>query len=346
MGAMSPLTMGSAVDVESRMDSALGVAYRNFIDTFLRNLEAREDVFPGALILEPLLLGAGGFLFVDPLYQKILVQECKARGIPVVFDEVAVGMWRLGPVGSKDILNETPDIACYGKMLTGGYLPMALTLASNETYEAFLGPSRSHALLHGHSYTANPLGCAAALEAIRLLERSPAFDVQKGTVAPSFSEEDVRAASLLPGVLHAMGMGSVLAVTLSPKNNVAQITRAISPNEEQSVATSTLPNTKNRNSEPSPSPSLSAGNTSSSAYESSCRAAASVVSLMRRDGLYARPLGNVVYVMATPLTPEADRRRLTRVLRRALTKAFYMGDPQSTSDEIPADTPSAQGTVV
>ncbi|KAJ1424044.1 pyridoxal phosphate-dependent transferase [Ochromonadaceae sp. CCMP2298] len=85
------------------------------------------------------MLGAGGLVFLDPLFQKVLVQECKSRGIPVVFDEVAVGMWRLGQVSTSRVLEETPDIAAYGKMLTGGYLPLSVTLASAETFGAFLG---------------------------------------------------------------------------------------------------------------------------------------------------------------------------------------------------------------
>ena len=67
--------------------------------------------------------------------------------------QVAVGMYRLGPSSTSSILGEYPDIAVYGKMLSGGYLPLAATLATSETFNAFLGKKKWHALLHGHSFT-------------------------------------------------------------------------------------------------------------------------------------------------------------------------------------------------
>ena len=136
-----------------------------------------------ALLLEPIMIGAGGIKFVDPLFQNILVTACRQRGIPIVYDEVAAGMYRLGPITNSDYLRVYPDIATYGKMLSGGYLPIAATLATNEVFESFLGANKTDALLHGHSYTANPISCAAALQAIRLMQNSPLF--QSVQVEPS-----------------------------------------------------------------------------------------------------------------------------------------------------------------
>ena len=73
--------------------------------------------------------------------------------------QVAVGMYRLGPSSTADILGEYPDIAVYGKMLSGGYMPLAATLATAETFSAFLGKKKWHALLHGHSYTVIYYSC-------------------------------------------------------------------------------------------------------------------------------------------------------------------------------------------
>lgn len=81
------------------------------------------DVRVAACILEPMLQGAGGMLFVDPLYQKCLVRVARSRGIPIIFDEVFSGLWRLGRVSAAELLGEQPDIACYAKLLTGSSIP-------------------------------------------------------------------------------------------------------------------------------------------------------------------------------------------------------------------------------
>lgn len=73
----------------------------------------------GALIMEPLLQGAGGMIMLDPLFQRVLAQVCRARGVPVIYDEVFVGCWRLGVPSAGSLLGVDPDIACFGKLLTG-----------------------------------------------------------------------------------------------------------------------------------------------------------------------------------------------------------------------------------
>lgn len=165
-------------------------------------------------MIEPVFIGAGGFKLVDPLFQHLLVVQCKARGIPVVFDEVAVGMWRVGPSSTSQLLQVTPDIASYGKLLTGGYLPLAVTLATEETFNAFLGSHKALALLHGHSYTANPISCAAALEAIRQFQSSERYDWEHDRMRSHFTEEQSLRLSLAPGVASSVCMGSILAIEL------------------------------------------------------------------------------------------------------------------------------------
>ena len=266
------------MDVESRLSSPLASAYRELLSGLVgRAVQGSAAV--GALLIEPLLQGAAGFKFIDPLYQRLLVDECRARGVPVVYDEVAVGLFRLGHASTARVLGVLPDIAVYGKMLTGGYLPLAATLATEETYNAFLGSDKSQALLHGHSYTANPLACTAALESIKILqEQCPLYQRDSGTVASSFDEADIADISTLPGVKVAMGLGSALAVTLHAEGD--------------------------------------------SGYHSN--AAAAVIALLREDRVYCRPLGNVIYLMPSALASAAERARLVRVLKRCLTKAFYL----------------------
>jgi dethiobiotin synthetase/adenosylmethionine--8-amino-7-oxononanoate aminotransferase len=152
--------------------------YREFIIQKLKEQIKTKNF--GALVMEPLILGAGGMIFVDPLFQKELINvvrnphwwNSRTLKIPVVFDEVFVGMYRLGKtlpsVSSLFNSNEyLPDIACYAKCLTGGLLPLAVTLATKEIFDVFRGNSKIQALLHGHSYTAHPVGCMVALESLK-----------------------------------------------------------------------------------------------------------------------------------------------------------------------------------
>ncbi|MCE2680644.1 MAG: adenosylmethionine--8-amino-7-oxononanoate transaminase [Burkholderiales bacterium] len=135
-----------------------------------------------AFIMEPLVQGASGMRMMRASFVAQLVRRLKAAHIPVIFDEVMTGFGRTGRFFAADhvlLANEknmkddalAPDILCVSKGLTGGFMPMGATLAAPHIYEAFLSDDVNKALLHGHSYTANPLGCAAALANLRLLER-------------------------------------------------------------------------------------------------------------------------------------------------------------------------------
>lgn len=214
----------SVMDVSARLKTDLHGFYSRFVETYLDSNTKTTKV--GALLLEPLLVGAGGMKFVDPLFQRTLIDACKARHIPVVFDEVAVGMHRLGYASTSTVLGVYPDVAVYAKMLSGGYLPISTTLASDEVFQCFYGDEKSDALLHGHSYTSNPITCAASLEAMRQLRNSPLADGGQGGsmhIHSNFSEEYVRSFSLLPGVSSSMGLGSVLAIELKSVDYVQEV---------------------------------------------------------------------------------------------------------------------------
>ncbi|KAI0399862.1 bifunctional dethiobiotin synthetase/adenosylmethionine-8-amino-7-oxononanoate aminotransferase [Xylaria palmicola] len=144
----------------------------------------------GALILEPMVLGAGGMALVDPLFQETLVQVVRQnaslfssdkrsdlvqdnmswKGLPVVFDEVFTGIYRLGRVTAASFLGVHPDISVHAKLLTGGLVPLCITLASESIFKAFESEEKSDALLHGHSYTAHPVGCQVAIESLTQLK--------------------------------------------------------------------------------------------------------------------------------------------------------------------------------
>jgi dethiobiotin synthetase/adenosylmethionine--8-amino-7-oxononanoate aminotransferase len=164
-------------DVGARLDTALASAYRRHVDDALeKTLAGRDDgtgttTLLGALVLEPLVLGAGGMIFVDPLFQRVLIDAARARKLPVIFDEVFAGLWRLGLRSASPLLGARPDVSVYAKTLTGGLVPLAVTLASEEVFGAFEGASKAEALLHGHSYSAYAVGCEVANAALDLSER-------------------------------------------------------------------------------------------------------------------------------------------------------------------------------
>ena len=122
------------------------------------------------LIIEPLLQGAGGMRFCRPSFLKRLVETAREAGVLVIFDEVATGFGRTGTLFAMEQADVVPDLVCLSKGLTAGYMPLAVTVAREAVFEAFLGNSFERALPHGHSFTANPLACAVALASLALFE--------------------------------------------------------------------------------------------------------------------------------------------------------------------------------
>ncbi len=121
-----------------------------------------------AMILEPLVQGAGGMRMCRPEFLRRLVEKLQAAGVLVIFDEVMTGFGRTGEMFACTKTNVVPDMICLSKGLTGGFLPLAATVCREELYAAFLDDSFDKAFAHGHSFSANPLGCAAALAAMEL----------------------------------------------------------------------------------------------------------------------------------------------------------------------------------
>ncbi|CAM9611581.1 unnamed protein product [Chrysoparadoxa australica] len=246
----------------------------------------------GSLLLEPVLLGAGGMMLVDPLFQRILVQECRREGIPVIYDEVFCGLWRLGVQSCRELLGVDPDIGCYAKLLTGGVIPLAITLASNDIFHTFKGSSKAEALLHGHSYTAHPMGCAAGVHALKAFKDCLAKEVEMGDEMGM--REGSHPASSSTANLTAMWGGKEVAKRVSCLPNVA---RAIS------IGTVFIVEMK----------------ADVGGYEATA-ASAEILSDLKKRGIYARPLGNVVYVMASPLTPPQECQRVLGILEDVLNK--------------------------
>ena len=125
-----------------------------------------------ALIIEPVVQGAAGMLISPPGYLKRVRELCTEYNILMIADEVAVGFGRTGKMFACEHENVQPDIMTLGKGLTGGYLPLAVTMTTDKIYNAFLGQfDEFKAFFHGHTYTGNPLACAAALANLDLFEK-------------------------------------------------------------------------------------------------------------------------------------------------------------------------------
>lgn len=245
---------------EQREHSELATLYR---ESIRRRIASCGDASThlAALILEPVIHGASGMGLVDPLFQRLLVKECKSQKIPVIFDEVLSGCWRLGVQSCAEYLGCTPDIGCYSKLLTGGVVPLAVTLASSAVFDAFKGDSKLLALLHGHSYSGHAIGCQAALTALQWLSNpktNPNLVPTTMRLVELWDPDRVAELSAHPAVHRVNALGTVFVLEL--KANAAE-----------------------------------------SGYASLL--SRSIVQALRENGIYNRPLGNVIYFMCGPTTP-------------------------------------------
>lgn len=145
---------------------------KGFEESSLLQLKAILETYSCAcFIFEPLVQGAGGMRTHSPQGLSALLKLCKAHHVLCIADEVMTGFGRTGPLFASSTLDISPDIICMSKGLTGGFLPLGATACTEEIYQAFLSSNPCKAFLHGHSYTANPLACAAALASLDLLEK-------------------------------------------------------------------------------------------------------------------------------------------------------------------------------
>jgi adenosylmethionine-8-amino-7-oxononanoate aminotransferase len=129
-----------------------------------------------AFAVEPILQGSFGMRLYRPEFLKRLVDKVREYNILMIFDEVLTGFYRTGKMFAMDHANVLPDFICLSKGLTGGFLPLALTVTTEKIYEAFLSDDGKKAFLHGHSYTANPIACAAACKSLEILLRKETLD--------------------------------------------------------------------------------------------------------------------------------------------------------------------------
>ncbi len=140
-------------------------------DALARMLD-RHGEETAAVIVEPLVQGAGGILVQPPGYLRRVRELCDEHGVLLICDEVATGFGRTGTMFACEQESVSPDFLCLGKGLTNGYMPLAATLTTDRVYDGFLGEHEEfRTFFHGHTFTGNPLACAAAIASLDVFER-------------------------------------------------------------------------------------------------------------------------------------------------------------------------------
>jgi adenosylmethionine-8-amino-7-oxononanoate aminotransferase len=165
-----------------------------------------------ALIAEPLLQGAGGMIVHPVEFLQKLRKLCSQYDVLLIADEVLTGFGRCGRMFACELAGVVPDIMCLSKGLTGGFLPMGATVCTGRVHDAFRAPDRSRTFFHGHSYTANPLGCAAAIASLKIFESEPVFERIAGI--QKIHEERGAAWKGHPAVADVRMIGTVMALEL------------------------------------------------------------------------------------------------------------------------------------
>jgi adenosylmethionine---8-amino-7-oxononanoate aminotransferase len=184
-------------------------------DAAIALLDEHHDEL-AAIVLEPLVQGAAGIEVTDPESVRRVVTEAQRRDVLVIVDEVATGFGRTGTLFASEQCGIRPDLLTIGKGITGGYLPLAATVASGRVHDAFLGPDLSaFTLYHGHSYSGNALGCAVALAHLHLVTEPEVLANVEDRAAELAKLLDERVAAL-PGVGAVRQRGLMVGVELAP----------------------------------------------------------------------------------------------------------------------------------
>lgn len=252
-------------------------------DAALAALEAKLKEKRGqiaAVAIEPLVQGAAGMVMQPPGYLQGVERLCREHQTLLIADEVATGFGRTGRMFACEHENVAPDILCLGKGLSGGYLPLAATLCTDDIEQAFCGESHEFkTLFHGHTFTGNPLGCAAALASLELFEKNDLLaavrrkaELLRQWLAPLGqikSVKDVRQTGLMVGI------------ELAPASH-----------DENGAGGTSL------------------GDFGETTSRYARRIGHEVCAAAREKGILIRPLGNVVVLMPPPAISQGNLNRL------------------------------------
>jgi adenosylmethionine-8-amino-7-oxononanoate aminotransferase len=176
-----------------------------------------------AVIIEPLVQGAAGMLMQPDGYVRAVREMCDSAGVLMICDEVATGFGRTGRMFACDHEQVTPDLMCVGKGITGGYLPLAATLTTERVYEAFLGGfDEFRTFFHGHTYTGNPLACAAGVATLETFERERTLEAL-GPKIELLSRLLEQRVAVLPGVAEVRQRGFMVGIELTEQPVAARM---------------------------------------------------------------------------------------------------------------------------
>lgn len=332
--------LADVFDFRARKEAGHDSQYARMIQTTLTRLIKEQNRKFGALILEPIIMGAGGMIFVDPLFQRILIQQVRNlsvadgsflsdqlqnkqvshnwSGLPVIADEVFTGLYRLGRPSSSSFLSTdpasgvldmdiAPDISVHAKLLTGGLLPLAITTASESIFNTFLGDKKQDALLHGHSYTAHAVGCAVAnksLEELSSMMKSGQWDEYKNAWMPVSQSASTAAQA------QSTSLASPSSTCWSFWSPGTLHALSHSPRVSGIWALGTVLAITLRSDAPT------------SGYTSNAAATLQQQLLTLRDeggaGIHSRVLGDVLYLMTSLTTQEEAVKRIEKMLVKAL----------------------------
>ena len=182
------------------------------LDKLAKLLAEQADEI-AAVIVEPLLQGAGGMIVHPEEFLAGVRRLTAAHDVLLIADEVLTGFGRTGRMFACERAGVVPDLMCVAKGLTGGFLPLAATFTTDRVHDAFTGGDRSRTFFHGHSYTANPIACAAANASLQIFENEPVFEriaaIENAHAArlPAFASD--------PRVADARRIGTVAAIELA-----------------------------------------------------------------------------------------------------------------------------------
>ena len=191
-------------------DNATGAEFGLLLETH------KEEI--AAIIIEPLVQCAGGMKMHDPEVLKTVADAARDAGVLLICDEIAVNFGRTGTLFAYTQADVAPDIICLGKALTGGAINLAATVSTSDVFAAFLSDDPDAALMHGPTYMANPLACAAANASIDLFETEPRL--QQASAIEKQLERELTPLAHVPGVVEIRVKGAVGAVEVFDLHNL------------------------------------------------------------------------------------------------------------------------------
>jgi adenosylmethionine-8-amino-7-oxononanoate aminotransferase len=178
----------------------------------LEKLLVEEHNEIAAVIVEPLLQGAGGMIVHPVEFLQRVSELCRQHNVLLIADEVLTGFGRCGKMFACQLAEIVPDVMCLSKGLTGGVLPMGATVCTSRVHDAFVSSDRARTFYHGHSFTGNPIAAAAAIASLEVFEREPVFERIHGIAA--IHRERLAAIENHPAVGDVRSIGTMAAIEL------------------------------------------------------------------------------------------------------------------------------------